>query len=88
MNSKRQEYWSTVEDAIHEFYARSDDREQEFIDACQVLVDEGIWLIDPNIGETCLFLIEAGNLFLPEEDQESPEGDIKILGTPRKIIVH
>lgn len=82
------EYDLDVEKAISVFYGRSYNTESEFIDSCQVLVDTGVWLIDPIIGQTCLFLLEVGNLFLPEEDQESPDGDYVIMGTPRKNVVH
>lgn len=74
--------------AIEVFYRKSDNTEQEFIDSCQVLIDSGMWLMDQNMGETCLFLLENGTLFLPEEDQISPDGEFMITGTPRKNIVN
>jgi hypothetical protein len=82
------EYDPEVETAIGVFYGRVDRTEQNFIDSCQLLVDTGVWLMDKNVGETCLFLLESGNLFLPEYDQISPDGEYVILGTPRKNVVH
>jgi hypothetical protein len=82
------DYDPIIETAIGVFYGRVDIAEQEFIDSCQLLIDTGIWLMDKNLGETCLFLLESGNLFLPEYDQISPDGEYVILGTPRKNIVH
>lgn len=78
------DYDLSVEKAIAVFHARQDFTEQEFIDSCQTLIDSGAWLMEKNMGETCLFLIESGNLFLPEEDQISPDGEYVILGSPRK----
>lgn len=82
------EYDKELQKAIEVFYAVSENTEQDFIDSCQMLIDSGLWLMDQNIGETCLFLLENGTLFLPEEDQHSPDGDFMIVGTPRKNIVH
>jgi hypothetical protein len=82
------DYDPIVENAIGVFYGMLECTEQEFIDSCQLLVDSGVWLMDKNVGETCLFLLESGNLFLPEYDQISPDGEYMILGTPRKNIVH
>lgn len=81
-------YNQNLEDAIHVFYDRSRRSDEEFMDSCQILVDSGFWLSDEVIGETCLFLIESGNLLLPEEDQVSPDGEFIILGTPRKNVVN
>jgi len=82
------DYDPIVENAIKVFYAREQSSDQDFIDSCQILVDTGVWLSDKNIGETCLFLLESGSLFMPEYDQISPDGDFMIMGTPRKNIVH
>lgn len=82
------DYDLDVERAIGIFNARQDFTEQEFIDSCQTLVDSGVWLMDKIIGETCLFLLENGSLFLPEEDQISPDGEYVILGTSRKNTIN
>lgn len=82
------DYDLLVEEAIEVFYSKSEFSEQDFIDACQILVDSGVWLMDSNICETCLFLMELGNLFLPEEDQMLPDGEHMIVGTPRKNVVN
>lgn len=83
-----QDYDIDVERAISVFYGTIESSEQDFVDSCQFLVDSGVWMMDKNIGETCLFLMETGNLFMPEYDQLSPDGEYMILGTPRKNVVH
>jgi hypothetical protein len=82
------DYDLDVERAFGAFYGRSQCTESEFIDSCQLLIDTGVWLMDANIGETCLFLIESGNLLLPEEDQMTPDGEFIILGSSRKNVVN
>jgi hypothetical protein len=82
------DYDIDVEEAIGIFYGKNSSSEQDFIDSCQLLIDTGVWLLDKNIGETCLFLLESGNVFMPEENQISPDGEFVIVGTPRKNIVH
>lgn len=82
------EYDDDIERAILVFYSKFESTDAEFMDSCQLLVDSGIWLMDAVIGETCLFLMENGALFLPEEDQVSPDGEFMIIGTPRKNVVN
>ena len=82
------EYDLGVERAISVFYSKFENTDGDFMDSCQLLVDSGVWLMDVIIGETCLFLMENGALFLPEEDQVSPDGEFMIIGTPRKNVVN
>ena len=82
------EYNAKVEIAISVFYSRIENTDDAFIDSCQLLVDSGVWLMDSVIGETCLFLMENGALFLPETNQVSPDGEFKIIGRPRKNVVN
>lgn len=82
------EYDADVEIAISVFYSKFENTDDAFIDSCQLLVDSGVWLMDSVIGETCLFLMENGALFLPENDQVSPDGEFMIIGTPRKNVVN
>lgn len=83
-----EEYDLEVERAISVFYGKHENTEGDFMDSCQLLVDSGVWLMDAVIGETCLFLLENGTLFLPETDQFSPDGEFMIIGTPRKNVVN
>lgn len=82
------EYDPDVEMAISIFYSKSENTDDAFMDSCQLLVDSGVWLMDTVIGQTCLFLMENGVLFLPEDDQISPGGDFMIIGTPRKNVIN
>jgi len=81
-----EEYDEDIEWALSVFHSRPEYTESNFVDACQILIDSGVWLTMESIGETCLFLMENGNLFLPEEDQEIPSTGMVILGTPRKNV--
>jgi hypothetical protein len=80
------DYDMEVERALDVFYGKHESSESDFIDSCQILVDSGVWIMDKNIGETCLFLLENGYLLLPEYDQISPDGEFMISGTPRKNV--
>lgn len=78
MNIQIEEYEVIAEIAIGLFYRKSEISDDQFFDACQILVDTGIWLRNDIIGETCLFLIQAGKILLPRMDQYLQDGSILI----------
>jgi hypothetical protein len=71
-----------VENAISIFFSRDLNKDADFIDACQLLIDSGLWIFIDCIAETCVFLIQRGMLLPPEINQQLDDGSV-ILGLER-----
>lgn len=74
-------------DAIEQYYSIDPDQNSDtFLEACQVLIDTGFWLLmEESVFDICTALIKSEILLPPEADQQIGQSDLCVKGKPRKF---